>query len=356
MHHGRQDPMITDDSVLVLGGSEIGRLLRGREPEVLAAVKKAYESHARGETVLPHSTFLRFPHRPPDRIIALPAYLGGEFDVAGVKWISSFPGNVERGIDRASAAILLNSTDTGRLQAILEGALVSAQRTAASAALAAQALRGTSATPSAGLVGCGVLNAEILRFLSVVFPDIDEVRLFDVSEERARAFRDHHLHLGVRGERFVIVPRIEDALAAPLVSFATTAAVPHVASLAACPPGATILHISLRDLAPEVVLTCDNIVDDIDHVCRSQTSLHLAEQITGHRRFIRCTLGDVLTGRAAPAARAGTPVVFSPFGLGILDLAVAHLAVARARAEGEGHQIHGFASQYWTTAPARVGV
>ena len=339
-------------SLLLLTAPEIARLLCGREVDVLEAVKGAYETHAQGASSLPHSTFLRFTDRPSDRIIALPAYLGGRFDIAGVKWIASFPGNVDRGIDRASAVIATNSVDTGRVDAVLEGALVSAVRTAASAALAAHTLHSASSTPCVGLVGCGVVNSEILRFLSVTFPAIEEVRLFDISEARARAFHSHHVRIGTGVSRMIVASRLEDALDAPLISFATTAATPHVMSLAACLPGATVLHISLRDLAPDVVRGCDNVTDDIDHVCRSQTSLHLAEQQVAHRRFIRCTLGDVLLGRAAPRDGPG-PTVFSPFGLGILDLAVAHLMVARAREEGVGREIRGFASDYWTLSAQR---
>jgi ornithine cyclodeaminase len=80
--------------MLVLGAREVEGALHGREEEVIDAVRRAYEAQARGETSLPHSSFLRFPDSEEDRIISLPAYLGDGFRLAGLKWIASVPGNV----------------------------------------------------------------------------------------------------------------------------------------------------------------------------------------------------------------------------------------------------------------------
>src|SRR5690348_16322367 len=89
-------------------------VLDGSRGAVLAAVEHAYLAHDRGETVNPPSHFLRFPDMPANRIIALAAYLDGEVRMPGIKWISSFPGNHELGLPRASAVLLLNDERTGR--------------------------------------------------------------------------------------------------------------------------------------------------------------------------------------------------------------------------------------------------
>lgn len=102
------------------------------------------------------------------------------------------------------------------------------------------------------------------------------------------------------------------------------------------------MHISLRDLAPEAILACDNVVDDVDHICRAQTSVHLAEGQVRQRSFIRCTLADITSG-AAPARTSPDQIaVFSPFGLGVLDLAVSHFVLAAAQAKQIGILIEGF--------------
>src|SRR5947209_7491504 len=243
--------MMNIDEVLILRGSEVHLLLEGNERELIEIVGRAYEAHARGESSLPHSLFLRFPDDERNRIIALPAYLGQEFGVAGIKWVSSFPGNLARGMDRASAVVVLNSALTGRPEAIVEGSIISAKRTAASAALAARHLHTGNDDGPTGLIGTGLINFEIVKALLTARPEARTFVVYDLDPARASQFKHKCLDSFDRIE--VCVEReVRHVLKrCALVSFATTATTPYVSDLSACPDGATILHVSLPDLTPE---------------------------------------------------------------------------------------------------------
>ncbi|MFP3989075.1 2,3-diaminopropionate biosynthesis protein SbnB [Streptomyces sp. E11-3] len=329
--------------MLVLRRADVTDVLSGREAEIIDLVADTYRSHDEGKTSLPHSTFLRFPEErhSRDRIIGLPAYTGGEHPVAGMKWIASFPGNVAAGTERASASILLNSLSDGRPMALVEGAVISAKRTAASAALAARELTRQSPTSSVLLVGCGVINLEILRFLSVALPDLNEAALYDTDPARAEAFAERCAR-EVPSVKAHPVGELAGALAEHrLISLATTAAEPHL-DLSACGPDTTVLHVSLRDLTAQTVLGATNVVDDTDHVCRERTSLHLAEIATGGREFVDAEIGGLLRGTAAVTREPGRPVVYSPFGLGVLDIALAEYVRREAGRDGRGIRVDDF--------------
>jgi len=334
--------MDTRDDLLVLTGPDIRQLLDGQYGEIISVVRRAYCAHRQGHSFLPHSVFVRFPGRSRERIIALPGYLGGDDEVAGIKWIASFPENLDHGLSRASAVMVLNRLDTGRPEAIMEGSVISAARTAASAALAADVLHASGDIDTLGMVGCGLINREVLRFVAALGRRITRLVAYDLAPARASEFlEDAAAVLG--GVPVEACASAEQVLGqSSVVSFATTAVEPTIDDLSMCRPGATILHVSLRDLMPRAILHADNVVDDVDHVMRAQTSVHLTEQQVGHRRFVRGTLGDVLLGNQPARGDADRPVVFSPFGLGVLDLAVARRALAQARTAAAGTRIAGF--------------
>ena len=116
----------------IVTGPVIKVILADRESAMIELVMDTYRAHAAGDTVNPDSYFLRFPNRPEARIIALPAHLERPPSVSGIKWISSFPSNHDRNLPRASAVLVLNDPETGVPFACLEGAFISATRTAAS--------------------------------------------------------------------------------------------------------------------------------------------------------------------------------------------------------------------------------
>ncbi len=334
--------------LLILKGNEVISLLKGREKEIMQVVGEAYKVHEQGESALPHSSFLRFPDNNLNRIIALPAFLGGPFNVAGIKWVASFPGNLQQGIDRASATLVLNSVATGRPEVFMDASIINGKRTAASAALAARYLHADQNLTAVGLLGCGFINFEIARFLMATFPQLKRLVLYDIDTSRADFFKDKIHRQFEQIEEVSIAKDIPAMLSeTELVSLATTVGTPYLADISPLSKGSTILNISLRDITPEIILQCDNVVDDVDHICRAQTSPHLAEQQVGNRDFIRCSLASILLGEE-PARKNGTDIsIFSPFGLGILDIALAQLVSNFAKESETGVRVPSFLPESW---------
>jgi 2,3-diaminopropionate biosynthesis protein SbnB len=337
--------MISNSRVVrLLGADDVAAATQGEETQIGRLIEQAYIAHSRGQTIVPHSCFLRLS--PSNRIIALPAKVTiDNKDIAGFKWIASFPGNLLNNRPRASAVIVLNSTSDGRPRAVIEGSLISAHRTAASAAVAARVLGFSMGL--LGVVGCGLIATHIVRYLSVLCPGkLSGIRAYDIRRDRAEAFLRQCGGL-VSGEHSCATDVNSVLTECPLILFATTTGTPHVADVQLCRPGATILHISLRDLTPEFILRCRNIVDDEDHVMREKTSLALAYGMTKRAGLIESTIGRILAEKVSIRRSDSDIVAFSPFGLGILDIAVAQWALDQCDARGLGISVPDFLPAEW---------
>jgi 2,3-diaminopropionate biosynthesis protein SbnB len=324
----------------VVSGLAVRSVIDNNMQEVFDAVETAYRLHAAGDTLNPDSYFLRYPDKPSSRIIALPAHLGGAVQKSGIKWISSFPENRAHNLARASAVLILNDGTTGYPLTCIEASLISATRTAASAALGAEHLS-PSREGTLAVIGTGIIARSTVEWLMFRNWNFRKVYLYDMDPKEAQPFEtwlsDRY---GLEAE---ICDKTEDAIRdSSLVVFTTTALEPYLADeklFSHCP---TVLHLSLRDLAVNVILASQNIADDVEHCMKANTSLHLAEMATGNRDFVSGTLVDVLESRVK--VEHERPRIFSPFGLGVLDLAVGNFILEAAVASGEAIAVPNFFS------------
>jgi N-[(2S)-2-amino-2-carboxyethyl]-L-glutamate dehydrogenase len=316
----------------VVPGSAVRRAIDGDRQRVFETVELAYRLHAAGKTISPDSSFLRYPHRPNSRIIALPAHIGGPIHKSGIKWISSFPDNNASNLARASAVLILNDGATGYPVACIEASLISATRTAASAALAAERLSPDPFEGTIAVIGTGMIARASLEWLLFRGWTFSAVNLFDVDRHGSEQFS--HWLSGKYDLQATIHDRLDYAVVdSSLILFTTTTLEPYISDEALFEHHPTVLHLSLRDICPNVILASQNIVDDVDHCLKARTSVHLAEIETGKRDFVAGTLVDVLENRFALAH--DRPRIFSPFGLGVLDLAVGDLVLEAAISAGD---------------------
>src|SRR5690348_6270789 len=140
------------------------------------AVRDAFVAYARGEWSMPPKVYV--PAYPAGDFRAMPA-LGGGY--AALKWVTSFPGNPERGLPTVTGLVLLSDASDGSLVAVLDAGAVTALRTGAAAVLAAQTL---GRPGRSSVVGAGVNGRAAARTFVATGA---EVLLWDVDESRARA-------------------------------------------------------------------------------------------------------------------------------------------------------------------------
>jgi cysteine synthase A/ornithine cyclodeaminase len=313
----------------VVSGLHIKHILEKNTARCIEAVADTYLAHHDGRTVNPDSLFLRFPNDERSRIIALPASIDGDTHVSGIKWIASFPSNVDQGIQRASAVLVLNDQQTGYPFALLEASLISAIRTAASAVLAARWLCRGKHVSSIGFIGAGVISRNILDMFVADGWMFDSVLVHDINATSSSAFAAHAAAVAPNTD--IEETSLPNALQSAIVVFATSAGAPYVLPPATFMPGQVVLNISLRDIGPELIIDAVNIFDDVDHCMKANSSPHLAEQLSGNRDFVTGTLAELMRGEICLDRTKA--LVFSPFGMGILDLALGKLVYDAAIAD-----------------------
>ena len=315
----------------IVPGATVKRVIDANKQQVFDAVEEAYRLHGSGNTVNPDSYFLLYPDKPSARIIALPAHLGGTVQKSGIKWVSSFPENTASNLARASAVLILNDPATGYPLACLEASLISATRTAASAALAAEHISPEPFQGTLGIIGTGVIARTTVEWLLFRNWKFNKVNLYDVDRKSVEQFSNW-----LQNE-YNIEADIQDNLAdsvaeSSLILFTTTAPEPYLDDEKLFAHSPTVLHLSLRDICPNVILASQNIADDVEHCMKAKTSLHLTEIETGNRDFMAGTLVDVLEKKFE--LERDKARIFSPFGLGILDVAVGNFVLEATKSTG----------------------
>src|SRR3954449_9922523 len=108
----------------------------------LEAVRDAFVAYARAEWSMPPKVYV--PAYPAGDFRAMPS-LGGGY--AALKWVTSFPGNPERGLPTVTGLVLLSDASDGSLVAVFDAGAVTALRTGAAAVLAAETLAASADGP-----------------------------------------------------------------------------------------------------------------------------------------------------------------------------------------------------------------
>ncbi len=135
-----------------------------------------------------------FPEMPVDgpdrRFMAMPAYLGGKFDMAGMKWYGSNAQNREKGLPRSILMLTLNDKDTGAPLAFMSANILSAYRTGAVPGVGFKYFAKEDAK-TIGIVGPGVMSMTALAAAVAVRPSIETVKVKGRGKASLNKFVEH---------------------------------------------------------------------------------------------------------------------------------------------------------------------
>ncbi len=306
-------------------------------PALLDALEAAVHIADTGDYAQPIKPYLRYGD-PRNRIIAMPAYVGGTVQAAGIKWIASFPDNINHGLPRAHSVMVLNDAQIGEPSAILNSPLTSIVRTAAVSGLMMRAFLEERPLEQfeLGIVGWGPVGRLHYEMALALYGDrIRQVRIYDLREVNLTeaGVPAHCLEKTKATASWEEVYRSSDIFMTCTVSDHRYIQLPPA-------EGQLLLNVSLRDYQPEALAAVKAIiVDDWQEVCRENTDIERLHLEQGLTRSGTRSLADVICRRGLADLAPTEPILFCPMGMGVFDIATAVYFARKARGLGIGTEL-----------------
>ncbi|RME84900.1 MAG: ornithine cyclodeaminase [Caldilineae bacterium] len=332
---------LTQEEVIACGGLDM--------EQTLAAVEKVFRLLDEGECIEPQAPIIHWNGIHRRRISMHPAYIGGDVQVAGIKWIPSNPENpIKRNMPRSNALTILSDPETGFPLAVMDGTAISAMRTGAVVGVGARYLAREDARV-AGLIGAGVIQRTQLMALHAVLPSLERVQLYDMAPDKARAFAEE-----MGAQLGLDIEPVDSARAAvegaDVVAPATNVG-PEDRYIRPewIKEGAYLANVSVNDYTIAAVQACDRVVVDNRKQLTVPTAILTDMVEEGLIRPEEITeLGAIITGREPGRRSPRERIFFSPLGMGIEDLINAHRVYLEARRRGIGRELELWHEPVWT--------
>lgn len=320
----------------VLSAADLDQLVSMRD--AIAAVREAFRALSGGRARVPPRLHL---HTSAGTALWMPAAVEGLG--LGVKAVTVFPANPQRGLPTIQAAVLLQDPDTGRPLGVVEGASLTALRTGAATGLATDLL----ARRDAGIValfGCGAQARRQLEAVCAVRP-VTQVRVYCPTAAHREEFAAWaRQQPWLAGASVFAAPSPEAAVrGAEVVVTATPSRQPVFAAFDLS-SGAHVNAIGsftpqMRELAAEVVARARVVVDSLEAARAEAGDLIQAAEEGAFDWSRAVELGRVVDDPSLGRRSPDEVTLFKSVGVAVQDVAVGVLALRRAAESGVGVEV-----------------
>lgn len=309
---------------------------------VMHDVERVYVLNHDGDVIAPGKCVMRWGKTTEDenvlgRINAMPGYIGGEYKMAGIKWIGSGPMNYKKGLPRASVTIILNDPDTKIPVCVADGTAVSTMRTGASGGVAIKLLAKSNAETMT-ICGAGAQAPTQFEAAKIARPSIKKLYVYDIvlanAERFANATREKYPDVEV-----IPTGDIESATRdSDIIDCVTLASEPFVKGKW-LKKGALIMNMADYEVDHECVNSASKLVvdywDNIKHRMISTVALMWKDGLIKDDD-IHAELGEILSGEKKGRENDDEIIYFNAVGAGILDIAVTARCYYNAKRQRKG--------------------
>jgi len=334
--------------MLFLNNKAMAQLGAGDMREVIRDVEQVYRLNQSGDVISPGKCVMRWGNTIEDenvlgRINAMPGYIGGEYNMAGIKWIGSGPMNFKKGLPRASVTIILNDPDTKLPLCVADGTAVSAMRTGASGGVAIRLLSREKAEVMT-ICGAGAQAVTQLEAALLVRPTLRTLYVYDIRPENAERFARASME---KYPGLTAIPTNDLASAvrqSDIIDCVTLATDPIIKG-EWLKKGCLLMNMADFEADYACIERADKIVVDywesIKHRMISTVALMWKDGLV-RDSDIHAEMGEILNGLKAPRESDDEIIYFNAVGAGIMDIAVAARCYHTAIREGKGIRL-----PYW---------